>query len=149
MTIRLDQLPAPSLPGGAYRPVVVHEGIAYVSGQLPRRDGVVRVTGLVGRDVDLEAARQAARLCAMQCLAALAQELGGLERVVRLLRVTGYVACLPDFVQQPAVIDAASEFFLEALGSRGEHARTAVSAAALPRGAAVEVELIAAVREGR
>ena len=71
------------------------------------------------------------------------------ERVVRLLRVTGYVACLPDFVQQPAVIDGASEFFLEALGSRGEHARTAVSAAALPRGAAVEVELIAAVREGR
>lgn len=110
MTIPLDQLPVPSAPGGAYRPVVVHAGLAYVSGQLPRCDGVVRVTGLVGREVDLETARQAARLCAMQCLAALAQELGGLERVVRLLRVTGYVACLPDFVEQPAVIDGASEF---------------------------------------
>ncbi|MFT4266330.1 MAG: RidA family protein [Xenophilus sp.] len=148
MTIQLDRLPVPSAPGGVYRPVVIHGGIAYVSGQLPRQQGEVRVMGLVGRDVDLETARFAARLCAMQCLAALGRELGGLERVVRLLRVTGYVASMPDFVQQPAVIDGASEFFMEALGARGEHARTAVSTAALPRGAAVEVELIAAIREG-
>jgi len=147
MTIRIESLPAPSAPGGVYRPVVVHGGIAYVSGQLPRQEGEVRIAGMVGREVDLQTARFAARLCAMQCLAALVKELGSLERVVRLVRVTGYVASKPDFFQQPAVIDGASEYFMEALGSRGEHARSAIGVAALPRGAAVEVELIAVVEE--
>ncbi|WP_143485453.1 RidA family protein, partial [Pseudomonas aeruginosa] len=89
---------------------------------------------------------QAARLCAARCLQALEEALGGLQRVERLLKVTGYVASAAGFVQQPAVIDAASEYFDEVLGARGGHARAAVGVAELPRGAAVEVELIAAVR---
>ncbi|MDX4019274.1 RidA family protein [Pseudomonas aeruginosa] len=134
--------PAPAIvAGGAYQPVVLHAGIAYVSGQLPRQHGELRWTGKVGSELDLEQARQAAR-----CLQALEEALGGLQRVERLLKVTGYVASAAGFVQQPAVIDAASEYFDEVLGARGGHARAAVGVAELPRGAAVEVELIAAVR---
>ncbi|AYF71004.1 RidA family protein [Pseudomonas aeruginosa] len=140
--------PAPAIvAGGAYQPVVLHAGIAYVSGQLPRQHGELRWTGKVGSELDLEQARQAARLCAARCLLALEEALGGLQRVERLLKVTGYVASAAGFVQQPAVIDAASEYFDEVLGgARGGHARAAVGVAELPRGAAVEVELIAAVR---
>ncbi|HBO4463007.1 TPA: RidA family protein [Pseudomonas aeruginosa] len=139
--------PAPAIvAGGAYQPVVLHAGIAYVSGQLPRQHGELRWTGKVGSELDLEQARQAARLCEARCLQALEEALGGLQRVERLLKVTGYVASAAGFVQQPAVIDAASEYFDEVLGARGGHARAAVGVAELPRGAAVEVELIAAVR---
>lgn len=103
--------PAPAIvAGGAYQPVVLHAGIAYVSGQLPRQHGELRWTGKVGSELDLEQARQAARLCAARCLLALEEALGGLQRVERLLKVTGYVASAAGFVQQPAVIDAASEY---------------------------------------
>lgn len=112
--------PAPAIvAGGAYQPVVLHAGIAYVSGQLPRQHGELRWTGKVGSELDLEQARQAARLCAARCLQALEEALGGLQRVERLLKVTGYVASAAGFVQQPAVIDAASEYFDEVLGARG------------------------------
>lgn len=108
--------PAPAIvAGGAYQPVVLHAGIAYVSGQLPRQHGELRWTGKVGSELDLEQARQAARLCAARCLQALEEALGGLQRVERLLKVTGYVASAAGFVQQPAVIDAASEYFAEPL----------------------------------
>lgn len=140
-------LPVASVAGGIYSPVVVHAGIAYVSGQLPRLNDIVQYVGKVGRDVDLPTACEAARLCALQCLAALEKTLGSLDRVERLLKVTGYVACTEDFAQQPAVIDAASALFVERLGDRGLHARAAIGVAALPRGASVEVELIAAVRQ--
>lgn len=126
--------PAPAIvAGGAYQPVVLHAGIAYVSGQLPRQHGELRWTGKVGSELDLEQARQAARLCAACCLLALEEALGGLQRVERLLKVTGYVASAAGFVQQPAVIDAASEYFDEVLGARGGHARAAVGVAAARR----------------
>jgi len=140
-------LPKPSQPAGHYQAVVVHNGIAYVSGQLPRLNNELQFLGKVGAEIDLVTAREAARLCAMQCLAALDQELGGLARVVRLLKVNGYVASAAGFTQQPAVIDAASAYFTEVLGTRGQHARAAVGVAELPRGAAVEIELMAAIRE--
>lgn len=145
--IVIPMLPKPSQPGGSYLPVVIHDGIAYVSGQLPRLNNELQFLGKVGDDIDLVTAREAARLCAMQCLAALDKELGGLARVVRLLKVNGYVASAVGFTQQPAVIDAASEYFAEVLGARGQHARAAVGVAELPRGAAVEIELMAAIRE--
>lgn len=142
-----DTLPQPSLPGGNYSPVVVHQGIAFVSGQLPRLHGVLQHCGKVGDTVSLEQAQHAARLCASQCLAALDRELGGLGRVVRLLRVTGYVASAPGFAQQPAVMDAASDYFCAMLGASGQHARSAVGVAELPRGASVEVEITVAVKD--
>ncbi len=140
-------LPEPSRAGGKYQPVVVHKAIAYVSGQLPRRNGELQFPGKVGRDLDVATARDAARLCAMQALAALDQELGGLARLERILRVTGYVACVEGFTDQARVIDAASEYLDEVLGARGAHARAAIGVFELPRGAAVEIEMMAAVRE--
>ena len=141
------RLPVPSLPGGSYTPVVVHQGIAFVSGQLPRFDNVVQYCGKVGDSIDVAQAQQAARLCASQCLAALDRELGGLSRVVRLLRVTGYIASAPGFDQQPIVMDAASEYFCEMLGAAGQHARTAIGVAELPRGASVEIEITVAIKD--
>lgn len=140
-------LPQPSRAGGLYSPVVIHQGIAYVSGQLPRLNNQLQFAGRVGAGIDMSTAREAARLCAMQALAALDRELGGLGRLVRLLKLTGYIACTEGFTQQPLVLDAASEYFTEVLGTRGEHARSAIGVLALPHGAAVEVEIMAAVRE--
>lgn len=140
-------LPEPSRAGGQYCPVVIYQGIAYVSGQLPRLNNELQFPGKVGRDIDLPTAREAARLCAMQALAALDHELGGLTRLVRVLKLTGYVASAEGFTDQPLVMDAASEYLLQVLGSRGQHARAAVGVFELPRGAAVELELVAAVRQ--
>ena len=139
-------LPQAAPAGGAYTPVVVHGGVAYVSAQLPRQDGEVKFIGKVGAEIDLAGAREAARLSAMQCLAALDAALGGLDRVERLLKVSAYVAAAPGFTQISAVTDGASECFAAVLGERGLHARTSLGVAELPRGAAVEVEVIAAVR---
>lgn len=146
MTNTAKDLPAPSAVGGLYSAVVIHAGIAYVSGQLPRLNGELQFSGKVGRDIDLAGACEAAQLCALQCLATLEMALGNLDRVERLLKVTGYVVCDNDFTQQPAVIDAASALFQEKLGERGSHARSAVGVSSLPRGACVEVEIMAAVR---
>lgn len=143
----ISVLPLPSRPGGLYAPVVIHQGVAHVSGQLPRRDGQLVHWGRVGERVDLADAREAARLCAMQALAALDQELGGLGRLVRLLHLTGYVACTPEFGQQPQVVDAASGYLHDVLGARGAHARAAIGVYALPHGAPVEIVLTAAVRD--
>lgn len=139
------KLPQAAQPGGAYTPVVVHSGVAYVSAQLPRLDGEVQFIGKVGAGIDLAGGREAARLSAMQCLAALDAALGGLDRVERLLKVCVYVAVAPGFTQISAVTDGASECFAAMLGERGQHARTSVGVAELPRGAAVEVEVIAAI----
>jgi enamine deaminase RidA (YjgF/YER057c/UK114 family) len=146
MTVEPPKLPVPSAAGGLYCPVVVHAGVAYVSGQLPRLNNELQFAGRVGREIDLSTAQDAAELCALQCLAALEKALGSLDRVERLLKLTGYVACVEEFTQQPMVIDAASAILLKTLGERGAHARAAVGVAALPRGACVEVELMAAVR---
>ena len=139
-------LPSPSSPGGLYTPVVVHGGLAWVSGQLPRLDGVLRFHGKVGADLDLEAACGAARLCGMQCVAALAQALGGTDRILRALKLTGFVASAPGFTPQPLVIDAASAVLVELLGPAGQHARSAIGVTELPHGAPVEVELVVALR---
>lgn len=139
-------IPKANRPGGNYLPVVVRGGLAFVSGQLPRRGEELLAAGKVGQDVDLATARQAAALCAELCLAALSEALGGLDRVEGLLSVTGYVASAPGFTQQPKVIDGASDRFVEILGERGRHARTSIGVAELPRGAPVEIDLVAAVR---
>ncbi|QBI20808.1 RidA family protein [Egibacter rhizosphaerae] len=138
------ELPEPAEPAFNYDPVARHGDLAYVSGQLPKEDGVVRITGRVGEDVDVETAGRAAGICALQGLAVTAAALGGIDRITRIVRVTGYVASGPDFHQQPKVLDAASDLFVEVFGEAGRHARSAVGVAELPRDAPVEVELIVA-----
>ncbi|HTN09851.1 MAG TPA: RidA family protein [Acetobacteraceae bacterium] len=137
-------LPEAATPSFSYVPVTLHNGVAYVSGQMPKVDGEVRVFGKVGREVDLETAREQARICILQGLACLRAALGSLDRVERVLKINGFVASAPGFNAQPKVLDAASDLLMEIFGDPGRHARVAVGVAELPRNAAVEIELTVA-----
>jgi enamine deaminase RidA (YjgF/YER057c/UK114 family) len=140
-------LPGPHPPHHPLAAVVVHDGIARTSGQLPRIAGDLTCVGVLGDTVTVEQGREAARVCALNALSVLAAELGDLDRIVRLVTLTGYVASAPGFDQQPAVIDGASTVLFEIFGEpAGRHTRSAIGVAALPRGGAVEIELTAAVR---
>jgi len=140
-------LPAARKPAFEYVAVALHDDIAYVSGQLPWLDAQHVISGKVGADVDLERAQEAARLCTLFALANLKDAIGSLDSVERILKVTGFVASAPGFVEQPKVIDAASKLLGDIFGKNGRHARSAIGVAELPRGAAVEIEYVIAVRK--
>lgn len=139
-------LPAAAVPAFQYVPVVVHERLAFVSGQLPKVGEGKWVTGKVEAEVGVERAQEAARLCILQALACLKQALGSLDRIERIVKLTGFVASAPMFNRQPQVIDAASELLVSIFGEDGRHARSAIGVAELPRNASVEIELIVALR---
>src|SRR5580658_10562971 len=126
----------------AYVPAVRTGNYVYVSGQLPIVDGKLQAVGKVGEAVTAEEAAALARLCALNGLAAAASVAGpgGLDAIVRIVKVTGFVASVPSFTGQPAVINGASEFLIEVFGEAGRHARSAVGLAALPLDSPVEVE---------
>jgi enamine deaminase RidA (YjgF/YER057c/UK114 family) len=132
--------------GGNYVPVLRDGSTVYVSGQVPRVGRVVVVTGRVGEQVSLEQAQVAARICAMRALALLQRELGSLDQVRQLLRVTVFTQSAPGFTQQSEVADAASELLQSVLGPAGTHTRTSVGVFQLPKDASVELDLIASVR---
>jgi enamine deaminase RidA (YjgF/YER057c/UK114 family) len=141
-------LPALAAPAFDYVPAVVHGGLVWISGQLPRAaDGSLPHLGRLGEDVDVETARKAAELCALQALAALRAAAGSLDRVERAIKVTGFVASAPGFVEQPKVIDAASNLVGRVFGEAGRHARSAVGVAMLPRGVPVEIEFVFALKD--
>ncbi len=140
------RLHGPHPPHDPLVAVVVWDGVARTSGQLPRVDGELTCLGVVGDDVSVEDAYEAAAVCALNALSVLQAELGTLDRIERILSVTGYVASAPGFEQQPAVIDGASRVLFDIFGERGRHTRSAVGVAALPRRGAVEIELTAAIR---
>lgn len=142
------ELPPAVEPVYEYVPVVIHQGVAYVSGQLPKVGDDVRYKGKVGAEVSLEQAQDDARLCVLHALACLKVALGGdLGRIERILRVTGFVASAPGFNDQPKVIDAASKLLGQLLGEAGRHARSAVGVFELPRNTPVEIEFIVAVKD--
>ena len=126
--------------------VVVHGGVARTSGQLPRIEGRLTCIGTLGVDVSVEEGSEAARVCALNALSVLRQSLGTLDRVERVLTVTGYVACAPGFADQPSVVDGASRVLYEIFGDAGRHTRSAIGVAALPRGGAVEIEVTVGVK---
>lgn len=130
--------------GGNYTSVVADGGTLYISGQIPRVGNALVVTGRVGADVDLDAARHAAAVCVMRALALLRQHLGSLDRVKRVLRVTVYVQCSADFTLLSEVSDGASNLLFRVLGEAGVHSRTSVGVQALPKNAPVEIDMIAA-----
>lgn len=139
-------LPEAPAPAAAYQPYIVHDGIVWTAGQIARAEGELVAQGVVGRDVDLDAARACARQCAINVLAQLAAAAGGdLDRVARVLRLTVYVASTADFTDQHLVANAASDLVGEVLGEAGLHARSAVGVAVLPLGSPVEVEAVAAL----
>jgi enamine deaminase RidA (YjgF/YER057c/UK114 family) len=140
------RLPAPRAPAFQYVPVAIHRDVAYVSGQLPRAGEGMVSTGKVGEEVSVEQAQNAARICILQGLACLKQALGNLDQVERILKVTGFVASAQGFVEQPAVIDAASQLLVDLFGDAGRHARSAVGVAELPRSSPVEIEMVVAIR---
>jgi len=140
-------LPDAASPSFNYVPVILHRGIAYVSGQMPKVDGEVRIFGKVGAEVDLATAQGEARICILQGLACLKQALGSLDRVEQVLKINGFVASAPGFNGQPKVLDAASDLLAEIFGEAGRHARAAIGAAELPRNAAVEIEMTVAYRD--
>ncbi|MEV0351846.1 RidA family protein [Nonomuraea sp. NPDC050680] len=138
-------LPEVVAPLAAYVPAVRTGDLVYTSGQVPMVDGKLAQTGKVGAEVGLDDARELARICALNALAALKSEVGDLAKVVRIVKVVAFVASDPAFTQQPQVANGASELLAEVLGEAGKHARSAVGVASLPLDAPVEVELIAEV----
>ncbi len=138
-------LPTAAAPAANYVPWVVQESMLYVSGQVPMRDGALHYQGKCGHDLDLAAARDAARLCGLNVIAQAKAALGDLDRVARVVKLTGFVNGTPEFDQQPQVINGASDLMVEVFGDAGRHARSAVGVASLPFGVAVEIEAILAV----
>jgi enamine deaminase RidA (YjgF/YER057c/UK114 family) len=137
-------LPAVSPPVAAYVPAVRTGNYVYVSGQLPFVDGALPAAGKVGAEVTPERAKELAARCALNALAVI-DDLVGLSAVVKIVKVTGFVASAPGFTGQPGVINGASELFGEVFGEAGRHARSAVGTAELPLGTPVEVEVIVEV----
>lgn len=138
-------LPPVVAPVAAYIPAIRTGSLVYTSGQLPFVDGQLSATGKVGAEVSLDQAKEAAKLCALNAIAAV-HDLVGLDAVVRIVKVVGFVASAPGFTDQPQVINGASELLGAVFGDAGVHARSAVGVAELPRNTPVEVELIAEVR---
>ncbi|MGH9992594.1 MAG: RidA family protein [Nitrososphaera sp.] len=138
-------LPAPPAPAGSYVPVVISGNLAFVAGQIPMEEGQVKFAGKVGKDLTLEAAQQAARLCTINALAQLKLVLGNLDRIARFVKVTGFVNCDPSFTDHPKVINGSSDLLVQIFGDRGRHARAAVGVNSLPLDSAVEVEFVAEI----
>jgi len=138
-------LPAVSAPVAAYVPAVRTGNLVWTSGQLPFVDGSLPITGKVGAEVEAGRAQELARTCALNALAAIAAEIGDLDRVRRVVKVVGFVASAPGFFGQPGVINGASELLGQVFGDAGRHARSAVGVAVLPLDAPVEVEVVVEV----
>ncbi|MEO8329713.1 MAG: RidA family protein [Candidatus Nanopelagicales bacterium] len=138
-------IPEVAKPVAVYVPAVRSGSHVYTSGQLPLVDGKIAATGKVGAEIDADAAKQLAQICALNALAAIRAEVGELAAVKRVVKVVGFVASAPDFTGQPAVVNGVSELLGEVFGDAGVHARSAVGVASLPLDAPVEVELIVEV----
>ena len=136
-------LPNLTAPAANYVPTVRTGSLLYVSGQIPMIDGKLAFQGKVGVDMDWETAYQAARLCALNTLSHVRNALDGdLDRVVRCVKVLGFVNCTPEFGDAPKIINGASDLIVTVLEEKGRHARSAVGAGSLPFGVAAEIEAI-------
>ncbi|TYR33800.1 RidA family protein [Mesorhizobium microcysteis] len=135
-------LPAAAAPAANYVPFAQSGNLLLTAGQLPLAEGKLMASGLLGRDLDTDAGKKAARLCAINILAQIQAATGDLERIARLVKITVFVASTPDFTEQHLVANGASDFLADVLGARGKHARSAVGVAVLPLNAAVEIEAI-------
>ncbi|MES2183393.1 MAG: RidA family protein [Pseudomonadota bacterium] len=133
--------------GGNYVPVTEHRGTAWISGQVPRIGSTVVATGHVGQDLPLEAAQQAAAVCALRAIAIL-EQVYGLDRVERVLKLGVFVQAAPGFTLLSEVADGASDLLAAVFGAQGTHARTSVGVLQLPKNAAVELDLTVALAEG-
>ncbi len=139
------KIPSPPTPQGAYQPAVISGNLIFVSGQLPIKEGKLLYKGKVGVEISIEEGTQAAELAAINSLSVMKSTLSDLDRIRRIVKVTGYVTSAPGFVMQAKVINGASQFFYDIFGEIGRHARAAVGVNELPLGAPVEIEVIAEI----
>jgi enamine deaminase RidA (YjgF/YER057c/UK114 family) len=136
-------IPEPSIPVANYVPYVISGKLVYISGQIPMQSGQLSFVGKLGREFSIEQGAAAAQVCALNILALIRHACGGnLERVVRCVRLGGFVNGTDDFIDQPQVMNGASDLMVTVFGERGRHARAAVGANSLPRGVAVEVDAV-------
>ena len=135
-------LPTPPSPAGSYIPVVTTGNLAFVSGQIPMKDGNVIFQGKVPENQSVDSARDAAKICIINCLAQLKANLGSLDRIVKFVRISGFVNSNSDFIEQPKVINAASDLLVEIFGDMAKHSRIAVGVASLPLNSTVEIDMV-------
>ncbi len=139
------ELPTPPSPAGSYIPVVTTGNLAFVSGQIPMREGKVVFEGKVPEQQSLESARDAAKICIINGLAQLKANLGSLDKIRKFVRISGFVNSSPNFTEQPKVINAASDLLVEIFGDMAKHSRIAVGVASLPLNSTVEIDMVVEV----
>lgn len=144
MGIELSDVPRPL---GSYKPCNRHSDMLYISGQLPLKNGSLAYNGKLGAELTLEQGKDAARLAAINCISVLKSELKDLEKVGKILKVTGYISSAEGFRDQAEVLNGASDLFSDLFGEKGVHARVAVGVYELPKGSPVEIELIAVTED--
>ena len=136
------EIPTPPNPAGSYIPVVTTGNLAFVSGQIPMKDGKVIIEGKVPEKQSLDSAREAAKICIINGLAQLKANLGSLDKITKFVRISGFVNSSQDFTEQPKVINAASDLLVEIFGDMAKHSRIAVGVASLPLNSTVEIDMI-------
>ena len=140
------ELPNPPTPAGSYVPAIRTGKLLYISGQIPMKDGKVIFTGKVS-DNNVEIAQKSARMCAINILAQIKREVGDLDKVSKIVRLSGFVNSVSEFSQQPKVINSASDLFFEIFGEKGKHSRIAVGVASLPLDSMTEIDAIVEISE--
>ena len=140
------KLPDPPTPAGSYVPVIKTGNLLFISGQIPMENGKVIFTGKVS-DENIETAQKSAKMCAINLLAQIKRETGNLDKVTKIIKLSGFVNSVSEFSQQPKVINPASDLFFEIFGEKGKHARVAVGVSSLPLGSMTEIDAIVEVSE--
>lgn len=135
------KLPNPPTPAGSYVPVIRTGNLLFISGQIPMENGKVIFTGKVSDD-NLETAQKSARMCAINILAQIKREIGDLDKVSKIVKLSGFVNSVPEFSQHPKVINPASDLFFEIFGEKGKHSRIAVGVSCLPLNSMTEIDAI-------
>ena len=136
------EIPTPPNPAGSYIPVVTTGNLAFVSGQIPMKEGKVVFEGKVPENQSVDSARDAAKICIINGLAQLKASLGSLDKITKFVRISGFVNSNPNFAEQPKVINAASDLLVEIFGDMAKHSRIAVGVANLPLNSTVEIDMI-------
>ena len=134
-------LPNPPTPAGSYVPAIKTGNLLFISGQIPMEDGKVIFTGKVTNE-NIETAKKSAKMCAINLLAQRKRELGSLDKVTKIVRISGFINSDPEFYQHPKIINEASDLFFEIFGDKGKHSRIAVGVACLPLNAMTEIDAI-------
>jgi enamine deaminase RidA (YjgF/YER057c/UK114 family) len=136
-------------PIGSYSPVIISGSLAFVSGQIAiensKQSQEVKYKGKVGKDITIEDAKKAAELCAINCLIQLKTALGDLEKIKKIVKVSGFVNCDASFADHPAVVNGASEFLVQVFGESGKHTRIAVGVNSLPKNSCTEIDMVVEV----